>query len=525
MAYTRPDVSRGNRTSREGQVVGVEVDDPTALTVAPAPTDGPTQVYDSIAPPPSRADDTLAIGELIGEYRVEAKIGEGGMGVVYAAVHPRIGKRAAVKVLRRELCADASQVRRFLDEARVVNEIGHPNIVDVFAFGEMADGRCYFVMEWLKGCSLRERLDAGTPTLAETCAIVRPLCRALQAAHAAKIIHRDLKPDNIFLVEVRDEQPVVKLLDFGIAKLQHSDHGIAKTATGAMVGTPQYIAPEQARGYTIDHTVDTYSLGGILFEMITGRPPFLADNAMDVVAKHLLEIPPRLSTLVADVPYQLDSLVAAMLDKDPARRPSLATVQATIDAVATAQRDSRASLPRVAFTLTDGVGLSAAMPPVASAPMGVVAAPTNTVETGATPRSRSPVAYALLAGCVVVAAIVAFAIVSYGSNGEPPAARESIQRRQLAAPPVDAAVPTPAQVVSAPAPAATAPVDAAVPSPPAPTPTPAVATKPAPQITHHVQPPASHVQPKPPPPPKPPTPTIDLSGTSDDGIVDPNHHL
>src|SRR5262245_59204042 len=204
----------------------------------------------------------------LGEYRVERMIGSGGMGVVFAAVHPLIGKRAAIKILKKELCTDTGTLERFVDEARVVNQIGHQNIVDVFAFGEMPDGRSYFVMELLTGETLRARLSRGPMMLDEICAIVRPLARALEAAHAKQVIHRDLKPDNVFLVPVAEERPVVKLLDFGIAKLARNDHRLEKTATGAMVGTPQYIAPEQAKGYAIDHRVDIYSLGGMLFEMV-----------------------------------------------------------------------------------------------------------------------------------------------------------------------------------------------------------------------------------------------------------------
>src|SRR5262249_53115214 len=275
---------------------------------------------------------TLEPGAVLGEYKIEGKIGEGGMGTVYAAVHPVIGKRAAIKVLRKDLCEDPYSVERFMDEARVVNQIGHLNIVDVFAFGEMLDGRHYLVMEFLRGETLRARMDRGRVELAEACAILRPLARALEAAHGKGVIHRDLKPDNVFLVEVPDEPARVKLLDFGIAKLAREDHRISRTATGAMVGTPQYIAPEQAKGHTIDANVDVYALGGIAFELTTGRPPFVADNAMEIVAKHLMEQPPRPSQL-AQVPSELDDLILAMLAKEPKSRPSLAQVCAVIDRV------------------------------------------------------------------------------------------------------------------------------------------------------------------------------------------------
>jgi serine/threonine-protein kinase len=298
---------------------------------------------------PAPDDAPLESGTMLGDYRIEAQIGEGGMGVVYAAVHPLIGKRAAVKVLKAELCRAAFNVERFIDEARIVNQIGHPNIVDVFAFGQTRDGRSYFVMEWLKGESLRARIARTRLDFSEICEIVRPLARALEAAHEQGVIHRDLKPDNIFLVDRRGDAPDVKLLDFGIAKLVKQEHRMERTATGAMVGTPQYIAPEQAKGYAIDARVDIYALGGILFELLTGRPPYVADNAMELVAKHLMETVPHPATL-AEIPPELDDLVVRMLSKTADGRPSLAEVAAIIERTSSLDRTnvrprSRAGTP------------------------------------------------------------------------------------------------------------------------------------------------------------------------------------
>ncbi|HEY4056388.1 MAG TPA: serine/threonine-protein kinase [Kofleriaceae bacterium] len=278
-------------------------------------------------------DFEIKPGMRLGEYEVEAKVGQGGMGVVYAAFHPLIGKRAAIKILLKELCNDTATVERFIDEARAVNEINHPNIVDVFAFGEMPDGRRFLVMEWLEGETLRQRIARSRPSLAEVGAIVKPLVRALQAAHAKQVIHRDLKPDNVFLAK-RDDHPVVKLLDFGIAKLVRNDNGVSKTATGAIVGTPQYIAPEQAKGYAIDHRADVYALGGIIFELLTSRPPFIADNAMEMVAKHLMEAPVPPSSLVSGISPELDDIVLRMLAKKPEGRPELAEVVSVIETAA-----------------------------------------------------------------------------------------------------------------------------------------------------------------------------------------------
>ncbi len=272
----------------------------------------------------------LAPGTRLGEYAIEGPLGGGGMGDVFAAVHPTIGTRAAINVLKKELC-NPFNVERFIDEARVVNAIGHPNIVDIFAFGEMPDGRRYFVMELLVGQTLRQRIAQGPMPPDDVCAILKPLVRALDAAHAKGVIHRDLKPDNVFLQDVPGERPRVKLLDFGIAKLAKSDHRIEQTRSGVMVGTPQYVAPEQAKGHTVDARADIYTLGGIAFEMLTGRPPFEADNAMELVAKHLMEPPVKPSSVLRTVPPELDSLVVAMLAKDPASRPALVDVAVVIE--------------------------------------------------------------------------------------------------------------------------------------------------------------------------------------------------
>ncbi len=268
----------------------------------------------------------LAPGMMVGDYQIEAKIGTGGMGEVFSAVHPLIGKRAAIKLLRAHLCRDPAAVERFIDEARVVNEIGHPNLVNVFAFGQLPDGRHFFIMEWLKGESLRARLARGPMTVSEIHAVVRPLARALAAAHDAGVVHRDLKPDNIFLLPTDEPDPIVKLLDFGIAKLAKTDHRIAHTQSGEIVGTPQYMSPEQAKGTQVDGRSDIYALGAIVFEMLTGRGPFVGKSAMELVAKHLSEAPVAPSTLAGNVPRELDDIVSRMLAKDPGARPRLEQV-------------------------------------------------------------------------------------------------------------------------------------------------------------------------------------------------------
>ncbi|HTM19471.1 MAG TPA: serine/threonine-protein kinase [Kofleriaceae bacterium] len=278
---------------------------------------------------PGRGTTDLPPGTMVGEYRVEGKLGAGGMGVVFAATHPLIGKKAAVKVLKPELCASAAGVERFVQEARAVNQIGHPNIVDIFSFGTLADGRSYFVMEWLRGESLQGRIKRQPLSQAEALDILEAVCAALAAAHDKGIVHRDLKPENVFLVEVKDREPLVKLLDFGIAKLTGSeDTRMEKTATGHLLGTPLYISPEQARGQSVDARADIYSLGAMAFEMLSGQPPFVGESAMDVVARHLNDPPPRLSSVAPRVPAGLSRLIGRMLEKERTERPTLAEVRA-----------------------------------------------------------------------------------------------------------------------------------------------------------------------------------------------------
>ncbi|MGE0871080.1 MAG: serine/threonine-protein kinase [Kofleriaceae bacterium] len=391
---------------------------------APDPDDVPTIGANHASG--RRKSPSLGPGMMVGDYRIEEKIGEGGMGEVYSAVHPLISKRAAIKLLRREMCSDPGAVERFIDEARVVNQIGHPNLVDIFTFGQLTDGRHYLVMEWLKGESLRTRLTRGPIGFEEVCAILRPLGKALEAAHAAGVVHRDLKPDNIFLVDVRDEPPQVKLLDFGIAKLANTDHRMEQTRSGAIVGTPKYIAPEQAKGLSVDHRSDIYSLGGIAFEMFTGRPPFVANSAMEVVSKHLVEPPVAPSTLVSGLPREIDALVLCMLAKEPADRPSLPEILSALERHRT---NPSVIIPRLATSA--GAGASAELA-------------ANGLDTAviASVRTRKP--WVILGGTAVVSGVLATFLALSTSD------------RSIAKPPSQAHQPidSPATVAPSPPPAA-----------------------------------------------------------------------
>jgi serine/threonine-protein kinase len=295
-----------------------------AETVLPQGTMPGTAV--GVAGPRYEVMGDLAPGMTVGEYRIDAKIGQGGMGVVYSATHPMIGKRAAIKVISGELGADAVLVQRFVQEARSVNQIGHPNIVDVFAFGKLPDGRSYFVMQYLQGESLRARLQRTFMTIGEAVLILDEVAGALEAAHEKQIVHRDLKPDNVFLSAVRGNALMVKLLDFGIAKLV-GDGNIAKTTTGQMMGTPAYLSPEQSRGKDVDYRTDIYALGCMMFEMITGRLPFMAESAVEMIMMHVSAQPTRPSVHKPDIAPLLEQTILQMIDKDPARRPSIPHVR------------------------------------------------------------------------------------------------------------------------------------------------------------------------------------------------------
>ncbi|MDX2090179.1 MAG: protein kinase [Kofleriaceae bacterium] len=398
------------------------------------------------APPPPELQTDLLADTVVGEYKIQKKIGEGGMGAVYSAMHPMIGKRAAIKVISAALSSDASAVQRFVHEAQSVNQIGHPNIVDVFAFGALPDGRNYFVMEYLQGESLADRLHRGALPLGEALEILDQVCDALEAAHEKQIVHRDLKPDNVYLAAVRGNRTMVKLLDFGIAKLSVPDGpgsqgGIAKTRTGMMMGTPGYISPEQARGKNVDYRTDIYALGAMAFEIVTGRLPFVADNAMDIVLAHMVEPPPRPSSLWAEIPPTLDDLIYAMLNKDAAQRPSLSQARAVFSELVTSGLVTLAGGRGVAFgssigkiatpahgtPMPGGVGLAAGTRPATTPPptSPPVAAPTQPA-----PKKKTGLIVGVLASVLVLGGGGAFLATQTGGDdkkAEPVAATDPVK--------------------------------------------------------------------------------------------------
>jgi serine/threonine protein kinase len=266
------------------------------------------------------------LGEVVGSYQITGKIAEGGMGVVYRAQHQLLGKPAAVKILLPELSSNHELVNRFFNEARAATSVRHPGIVEIFDFGYMSNGVAYLVMELLEGEPLSRRLlTRGHLEERESLVLMRGIASALAAAHGQGIIHRDLKPDNIFLIPDPDmptgERP--KLLDFGIAKIAEAQRGgaSAKTRTGAVMGTPTYMSPEQCRGAgEIDHRSDLYALGCILYEMVTGRPPFQSEGIGELIAFHMFMQPEPPSRLVAGLSSQTEALIMRLLAKKPEDR-------------------------------------------------------------------------------------------------------------------------------------------------------------------------------------------------------------
>jgi len=277
--------------------------------------------------------DDLAPGAKAGPWVVERELGRGGMGAVYAVVHDEIGKRAALKVVHARLLAPGFNSDRMLLEAKVVNQVGHPNIVDIFETGKLPDGRPYIVMERLDGQPLSDRADESKIVPDQVIAILLQVCDALIAAHAAGVIHRDLKLDNVFLVDNPDDPstPKVKLLDWGIAKV--INHDVRHTAEGQLVGTPQYLSPEQARGADVSPQTDVYSLGVMAYELFLEQLPFEAETSAEIMAMHLRSSPPPPHESWPEIPAPLEQLLLQMLAKSPDARPTMLDVARRLEAI------------------------------------------------------------------------------------------------------------------------------------------------------------------------------------------------
>lgn len=267
------------------------------------------------------------IGKVIDQkYKVQSILGEGGMAVVYRAYHERMERTVVIKVMQGWLLSNKNAVERFEREAKLTAKLNHPNIVTVFDTGVLNGKEPYIVMEFIKGESLGDKIARqGALPCATGANIIIQICRGLQEAHNVGIIHRDLKPDNILLQDRTDRPDWVKIVDFGISHLAQGSKRLTKT--GKMVGTPEYIAPEQLKDKPIDIRTDLYALGIILYEMLTGRVPFEGESAESILMKHLLEPPPPMTELRDDLgdDNPFEEIVMKALNKDPDERYQTAT--------------------------------------------------------------------------------------------------------------------------------------------------------------------------------------------------------
>ncbi len=372
--------------------------------------------------------DRLAAGARAGDYEIERFIGAGAMGDVYAARHPLIGKRAAVKVLKRHLASSPDAVERFLREARAVNQVGHAHVVDVFAVGRLDDGRLYLVMDLLEGESLGARVRRGRLDADDALAILDDVAAALDAAHARGVVHRDLKPDNVFLARRDGERPAVFVLDFGIAKLLAPGDGDAAavatlTDRGAWLGTPAYMAPEQWGADGAGPASDRYALGVMAFELLAGRAPFRAATLPQMMEQHFRAAVPSLAGTGAGgdgvgLPPAVDDVLARAMAKDP-------------DARFASARELTAAL-RAALGTSGGARGRGAAATVARGRAGA-------------PRRRPWAALAL--GGLVAAGAITTAALLIGGGGRAPASEPRPNAGQARGPRIDVtSVPSGARV-------------------------------------------------------------------------------
>ena len=284
-----------------------------------------------------RSTDPLPPGTRLGDrYIIEDVLGEGGMSRVYVGRHEKIDRKVAIKVLSPEVAKEEKTIVRFLREARAASRIAHENVVAVTDFGEMEDGLPFMVMEYLEGELLSRTVLAESPMpWARAQQILLQILAALDAAHEVGVVHRDMKPANCFRLDRLGIQDFIKVFDFGIAKLRDDFTAVTLTRKGAVVGTPDYMAPEQCRGKTVDARTDLYAVSVIAFEMLTGRVPFVGRRPTDIMHAHVYEEAPSMRDVYPelDAPPGAESIVRRGLAKDPAARFQTAKefAQAIID--------------------------------------------------------------------------------------------------------------------------------------------------------------------------------------------------
>jgi serine/threonine-protein kinase len=387
-------------------------------------------------------------GRLLGRYRLESLLGRGGMAEVWRAADTKLARTVAVKVIHASVAQDPQFAERFLREARVVASLEHPGILPVYDFGE-EDGIPFLVMPHLPGGTLRDRLRGAPAPVGLAAGWIRQLADALDAAHAAGVLHRDVKPANVLIG--RDER--LFLADFGIAKMVESMTGL--TATGAVVGTPVYMAPEQAQGHPASPATDRYALAVVVYEILAGRPPFDGDNPFSLMHQHVSTPPPALSSRAAGLPAGLDAVLAGALSKDPAGRPP--TCRALADAV-TAFLPAGATPPPASAAWPTPPG-GATSPTVLQGPTAATT-PLTGAATVVTAAPRPVRRRGLAWGAAGLAVSVAVAAVFFSMKAK----RDADRAAAAASAPTP--VPTPAPALPVPPPAApVAAVGSPVPTP------------------------------------------------------------
>ncbi len=406
------------------------------------------------------------IGSVIGSYRILSVLGEGGMGTVYLAEHTLIGRRAAVKVLLRELSGNADLVGRFFNEARAASAVKHPGIVEIYDFGHHGDGSAYIVMEYLDGESVAARMRRlGTLSEAQAARLCRQVAGALEAAHAKGIVHRDLKPDNIYIVADAEvaEGERTKVLDFGIAKLA-GEHGAgaSKTRTGVVIGTPLYMAPEQCKGAgQVDRRADLYALGCILFEMVCGRPPFIAEGSGEIMAQHIYAPVPRPGEL-ARVSSAMEQVLLRALAKEPDDRFESARQMATALVAAVPASGPQ---PAAAATMIAGPELVRQLPgPPVPTTMSAANGAVSTEWQPPRPPPRGRPRWPIALGAAGVLAVAAGLVVHFGRSRPPDPTGRAVAAVEAPEPPRRSA---PVAVATRPPPVV-APPPASPPARPAP---------------------------------------------------------
>jgi serine/threonine-protein kinase len=440
-----------------------------------------------------RQDINPLLGQVFGNrYQLVERLGAGGMGEVYRAEHITIGKSFAIKVLLGEVGADNNMVARFHREAKSLSLLSHRNVVSVADFGETDEGLLYLVTEFIDGTQLSDEMKNSVFDVDRTIHVIRQIGKALGHAHRRGLVHRDLKPDNVMLVQTDDEADVVKVLDFGIARvadaedLHDAETRHRLTSQGIVMGTPAYIAPEQAMGVPLDHRADLYSLGILLYELLAGDVPFRAKSAIELMSKHLQQPPPNIER--ADITGKFKAVTMRLLEKNPNDRyKDVDTFLAVLDALEDSSSRGAYTRPnkkaqvapdtdRLAMRQGSDTLLAPAVTPAnLRAARGDDPTPAASLETRPAKTSRSNAMIGIGIACGIGAAIAVFSISYFRGGGEadkgqPQAALPTTPNPASTAPAFDAAptkvTPVLAPVTVADAAVASAPVTPLEPSRP-----------------------------------------------------------